>query len=279
MAPLKNKYKKTKNCACTRDDYECDYNYELSESGVCKLVEGLSPLDPWEICAKDPDLVEVFHPTGYRKISLSTCEGGKTLDKPSSLPQACPGKETEFKKLHSVSSIKSGIFVVLSLALMIVTLWIVYDRGIKRNGGFSRFGEIRLSDDHEDDGIIEENFADVVINRIVSVGVIGFFGLSNIYSKIRKPTSNIFKKAANVFGVRRQGFRNPEYFSVPTENNYNTFEDDSMDDDLLFGNDADANDLSALNDEDMNFDVDEVDSFTPYSDMTNNEDLNEQSNA
>ena len=279
MAPLKNKYKITKNCACTRDDYECDYNYELSESGVCKLVEGLSPLDPWEICAKDPDLVEVFHPTGYRKISLSTCEGGKTLDKPSSLPQACPGKETEFKKLHSVSSIKSGIFVVLSLALMIVTLWIVYDRGIKRNGGFSRFGEIRLSDDHEDDGIIEENFADVVINRIVSVGVIGFFGLSNIYSKIRKPTSNIFKKAANVFGVRRQGFRNPEYFSVPTENNYNTFEDDSMDDDLLFGNDADANDLSALNDEDMNFDVDEVDSFTPYSDMTNNEDLNEQSNA
>ncbi|KAL6934138.1 hypothetical protein ACO0OL_002675 [Hanseniaspora opuntiae] len=279
MAPLKNKYKITKNCACTRDDYECDYNYELSESGVCKLVEGLSPLDPWEICAKDPDLVEVFHPTGYRKISLSTCEGGKTLDKPSSLPQACPGKETEFKKLHSVSSIKSGIFVVLSLALMIVTLWIVYDRGIKRNGGFSRFGEIRLSDDHEDDGIIEENFADVVINRIVSVGVIGFFGLSNIYRKIRKPTSNIFKKAANVFGVRRQGFRNPEYFSVPTENNYNTFEDDSMDDDLLFGNDADANDLSALNDEDMNFDVDEVDSFTPYSDMTNNEDLNEQSNA
>lgn len=279
MAPLENKYKITKNCACTRDDYECDYNYELSDSGVCKLVEGLSPLDPWEICAKNPDLVEVFHPTGYRKISLSTCEGGKTLDKPPSLPQACPGKETEFKKLHSVSSMKSGIFVVLSLVLMIVTLWVVYDRGIKRNGGFSRFGEIRLSDDHEDDGIIEENLADVIINRIVSVGVIGFFGLSNIYSKIRKPTSNIFKKAANVFGIRRQGFRNPEYFSVPTENNYNTFEDDSMDDDLLFGNDADANDLSALNDEDMNFDVDEVDSFTPYTDNTHNEHLDEQSNA
>ncbi|KAL6931197.1 related to Vacuolar protein sorting/targeting protein 10 [Hanseniaspora guilliermondii] len=279
MAPLENKYKITKNCACTRDDYECDYNYELSESGVCKLVEGLSPLDPWEMCAKNPDLVEVFHPTGYRKISLSTCEGGKTLDKPSSLPQACPGKESEFKKLHSVSSIKSGFFVMMSLALMIATLWILYDRGIKRNGGFSRFGEIRLSDDHEDDGIIEENFADVIINRIVSVGVIGFFGLSNIYRKISKPTANIFRKAANVFGIRRQGFRNPEYFSVPTDNAYNTFEDDSMDDDLLFGNDADANDLSALNDEDINFDVDEVDSFTPYTDNTNNDDSNEQSNA
>ena len=269
MAPLENKYKITKNCACTRDDYECDYNYELSENGVCKLGEGLSPLDPSDVCAKNPDLVEVFHPTGYRKISLSTCEGGKILDQPSSLPRACPGKEEEFKKLHSVSSLKAGFFVVLPLGLMLITLWFVYDRGIKRNGGFSRFGEIRLSDDNDDD-IIEENLTDVIINKIVSVGVIGFFGLSNIYRKVGKPMGSIFNKIANTFGVRRQGFRNPEYFSVPNDNTYNTFDNDSIDDDLLFGNDADANDLSAINDDDVNFDIDEMDddtdSFKPFSD-------------
>ncbi|KAL6926932.1 hypothetical protein ACO0SA_004015 [Hanseniaspora valbyensis] len=267
MAPLKDKYKITKNCTCTRDDYECDYNFELSDNGVCKLVEGLSPLDPLEMCAKNPDLIEVFHPTGYRKNALSTCKGGKVLDTPSTLPQACPGKEEEFKKLHSVSSASSFVFVLFSLIAMIFTLWIVYERGIKRNGGFARFGEIRLRDENEnDDDIIEENIGDVIINRIVSFGVLGFYGLSNIYSRIGKPSGKILNKFAHIIGLRRSGFRNQDYSSVSTGNRFNTFSDETesdnennfgVTDDLLFGNDEDASNLAAFNDEDINFDIDE----------------------
>lgn len=278
MAPLKDKYRITKNCTCTRDDYECDYNYEISNSGVCKLVEGLSPLDPLEKCAKDPDLIEVFNPTGYRKNSLSTCKGGKVLDIPSTLPQACPGKEEEFRKLHLISS-KSTIFlVILSMCLMAFTLWIVYERGIKRNGGFSRFGEIRLSDGSDEDDIIEENISDVIINRIVSFGVVGFYGLSNIYSNIGKSGGKILNKFVHIIGLRRSGLRNQDYSSVSTGNRFNTFADNSdeednsgVHDDLLFGNDEDADNIADFNDEDMNFDIDEHlndhnSSFLPYND-------------
>ncbi|XBW36114.1 hypothetical protein QEN19_001690 [Hanseniaspora menglaensis] len=285
MAPLKDKYRITKNCTCTRDDYECDYNYELSTNGVCKLVEGLSPLDPLETCAKNPDLIEVFYPTGYRKNDLSTCKGGKLLDIPSSMPKACPGKEDEFKKLHSLSSGSTLFFFMLSMAAMFFTLWIVYERGIKRNGGFARFGEIRLRDENDADDIIEENFGDIIINRIVSFGVLGFYGLFNIYNKVGKPSGKILNKFAHIIGLRRNGFRNQDYSTVPTGNRFNTFTNDSENEDnsngnedLFFGNDEDANNLTAFADEDINFDIDEhingVDTpFLPYND----EDLNNAS--
>lgn len=45
----------------------------------------------------------------------------------------------------------------------------MYDRGIRRNGGFARF-EIRLGDDQ----LIEENTTDKVVNTIIRFGVASF---------------------------------------------------------------------------------------------------------
>ncbi|GME80827.1 unnamed protein product [Ambrosiozyma monospora] len=44
-APLSKGFESTRQCACARTDFECDYNYVLDSDGTCKLVKGLSPID------------------------------------------------------------------------------------------------------------------------------------------------------------------------------------------------------------------------------------------
>ena len=87
--------KKLSNCACSRNDYECDYGYELDlQSQQCKLIAGQSTPDQQSQCTGGA--IAWHEVTGYRKIVGSTCENGEQLDKPDLY--ACPGKEEEFKK-------------------------------------------------------------------------------------------------------------------------------------------------------------------------------------
>ncbi|CDK29013.1 unnamed protein product [Kuraishia capsulata CBS 1993] len=166
MAPLNEAFKVLRNCSCSRRDYECDYNYAMAEDGTCKLISGLSPLDPVRICTADPDLLGYWEPTGYRKVPLSTCESGLQLDKWTEHP--CPGKKNDFNKKHGSGITGFGLFAVIfvPIAVFLAATWFVYDRGIRRNGGFSRFGEIRLDEDDELH-LIEENNTDIVVNNIV----------------------------------------------------------------------------------------------------------------
>ncbi|KAG9870021.1 signal sequence binding protein, partial [Aureobasidium melanogenum] len=62
----------SQNCTCTRQDFECDYNYERQNDGSCALVPGLEPINPLEYCAANPDLDEYYAPSGYRRIPLTT---------------------------------------------------------------------------------------------------------------------------------------------------------------------------------------------------------------
>lgn len=62
-APLREMVKIVKNCSCTRNDFECDYNFYKAKDGTCKLVEGLDPSEPSNICKKT-DALEYFDPTG-----------------------------------------------------------------------------------------------------------------------------------------------------------------------------------------------------------------------
>ena len=74
-----------------------NYNFEKASDGSCKLVPGLSPLDPVEMCAQDPKKVSYFASTPYRKIPLSECIGGTNYDNANGrLP--CPGHESEFNQ-------------------------------------------------------------------------------------------------------------------------------------------------------------------------------------
>lgn len=167
-APLGKAKKIVKNCPCTRHDYECDYNYEKADDGTCKLIAGLVPEDRSEICRVDQNAIEYFQPTGYRKIAMSTCEGGQEFDKWDPVP--CPGKEKEFSKSRAgkLGGFGLAMVIIIPTSVFAFAVWFVYDRGIRRNGGFARFGEIRLGDD---DDLIENNNTDKVVNAVVRGGI------------------------------------------------------------------------------------------------------------
>ncbi|KAI8915699.1 hypothetical protein EDD86DRAFT_196660 [Gorgonomyces haynaldii] len=63
-------------CECTLNDYECDYNFFRNDIGECMLY-GKDPDEPQ--CNKG-DIYKGS--SGYRKISLSKCKGGKDLTQP-----------------------------------------------------------------------------------------------------------------------------------------------------------------------------------------------------
>ncbi|KAI9029440.1 hypothetical protein DFJ74DRAFT_487960, partial [Hyaloraphidium curvatum] len=64
-----------KNCACTRADFECDFNYRRDSDGRCVLVSGAAR--PQLECIGGRAQLS----TGYRKMVKSTCQGGEELDK------------------------------------------------------------------------------------------------------------------------------------------------------------------------------------------------------
>lgn len=253
--PLSDYIQITTNCSCTRQDYECDYNFERSIDGTCKLVTGLSPSDPSDVCRKS-DAVEYFKPSGYRKIPLSTCEGGLKLDAVSD-PMPCPGKEAEFNEKYGIRG--SSFFIIFFVPFVIVALlaWFVYERGIRRNGGFARFGEIRLGDD----SLIENNGTDRAVNLVVKSGLYAVSGFYAGYQLAKRSFVNAAAKVSERFGRRR----GPTYSSLL----HDQFLDDA--DDLLEGHDDDASDLGNFLESEANFEIDEDNaddsgSQQPYSD-------------
>lgn len=172
-APLSEAYKVLRNCSCSRRDYECDYNFARAMDGTCKLVQGLKPKDPKEVCLKEGSF-EYFEPTGYRRIPLTTCVDGIQLDHWEVKP--CPGKEDKFNRKHGtgLSGFNLLLVVLVPAAAFAFASWFVYEKGIRRNGGFARFGQIRLDD--EDFTRVENNATDKIVNRIVDVGVMAFMG-------------------------------------------------------------------------------------------------------
>ncbi|KAL2695743.1 hypothetical protein AAEP93_003836 [Penicillium crustosum] len=127
-----------RNCTCTRADFECDYNYEIQTDGSCGLVPGLQPQDHIAQCSQDPEKVEYWEPTGYRRIPQTTCQGGLLLDQDVSRP--CPNKEEEYQKKHGISG--TGLFfaIVTPIAVAIAIGWYVYTHWD------GKFGQIRLGD-------------------------------------------------------------------------------------------------------------------------------------
>lgn len=135
---IQHSHTQLQNCSCTRQDFECDYNYERQNDGSCSLVEGLEAADPKAVCTKN-DVFEYYDPTGYRRIPLTTCTGGKELDF-SSASRPCPGKEPDYQRAHGISG--AGLFfaIVLPIAAAAAVGWWVW-----RNWE-GKFGRIQLGD-------------------------------------------------------------------------------------------------------------------------------------
>ncbi|KAI1634357.1 vacuolar protein sorting [Biscogniauxia mediterranea] len=127
------------NCECTRQDYECDYNFEMDNHGYCKLVDGLQPLDPEQVCRENPDEFEYYEPSGFRRIPLTTCKGGVESDKIRT-SHPCPGHEEEFEKARGVSGVAVFFAVVIPVGIASFVGWWFY-----RNW-HSKFGQIRLGE-------------------------------------------------------------------------------------------------------------------------------------
>ncbi|SPQ19392.1 c90402aa-4757-4aad-9602-328fd3eb247e [Thermothielavioides terrestris] len=127
------------NCTCTREDFECDYNYELDRFGQCSLVSGLQPKDPQTWCKEHPDAIEYHEPTGYRRIPLTTCVGGRAFDQESP-SHPCAGHEDEFERAHAASPVAIFFAVTIPFALAGAAGWYVW-----RNWN-GKLGQIRLGD-------------------------------------------------------------------------------------------------------------------------------------
>lgn len=153
------------NCSCNRQDYECDFNYERAADGSCQLVTGYSPPDHSLICAEMPGTIEYWIPTGYRRIPLSTCQGGREFDKVEAKP--CPGKEKEFENKHrGLHGFGLFMVIVLPIGMTAVIGYIMWDHFSKR------YGQIRLGEEEDDQNIFIHYFIISVAAVIAVVAVI-----------------------------------------------------------------------------------------------------------
>jgi len=128
----------TKNCSCTVSDFECEYNYERQNDGSCALVTGLSPPDPKDVCKK-AGVKEYYGITGYRRIPITTCEGGKELTY-TAQSYPCPGFEDEYAKKHGLSGVATFFIVALVVSVAAGIGYWVY------TNWEGKFGRIRLGD-------------------------------------------------------------------------------------------------------------------------------------
>lgn len=223
-APLKEGFKVSRNCSCTRKDYECDYNFFRDSDDTCKLVKGLSPSDRRKEVCKKKNAFEYSEPTGYRKIPLSTCVGGKNFDTWKVHP--CPGKKKEFNKHYGKELTSGSLLAVIGIPIVVFLLatWFVYEKGIRRNGGFKRFGQIRLDLDDDDFHPIENNEVDKVVNKIVRGGILVIAATIAGFKTLRKVDKVLFDKMTSRIFNRNPGRRN--YVHVP----------DTDEEEELFGN-------------------------------------------
>ncbi|KAK4189727.1 hypothetical protein QBC35DRAFT_379527 [Podospora australis] len=128
------------NCTCGRQDFECDYNFELDKIGQCSLIPGFTPRPAEQWCVDHPDAYEYWEPTGYRRVPLTTCVGGQEFDKQSGPSYVCDGHEEEYEKAHRRSGVAVFFAVVIPFALAGAAGWYVW-----RNWN-GKFGQIRLGD-------------------------------------------------------------------------------------------------------------------------------------
>lgn len=118
-----------------------DYNYELQTHGECKLVDGLQPVSHETWCKENPDAIEYWEPTGYRRLPLTTCEGGDHEFDKMSTRHLCPGKGEDYDRKHrGPSGFVLFLAIVLPFAAAGAIGWWVW-----RNWA-GTFGQIRLGE-------------------------------------------------------------------------------------------------------------------------------------
>lgn len=97
-------------------------------------------MDSAEACAADPTLDEYWDPSGYRKIPISTCEGGTDYRRYGVQPHPCKNHEDQFSKKHGANGFVIFLAVVLSIGAAGGIGYYVHQNWD------GKFGRIRLGD-------------------------------------------------------------------------------------------------------------------------------------
>ncbi|KAH7908483.1 hypothetical protein BJ138DRAFT_352183 [Hygrophoropsis aurantiaca] len=116
-----------RNCACSEEDFECEFNYIKNNDGQCVLVPSMSPRPDDDSCRNGEEYW--YERTAYHKVLYSSCEAGIRPDRGTA--HRCPG-------IRGHSAFFWIMVVLFPFAVTGVTVYWWY-----RNGGFAR-GAIRL---------------------------------------------------------------------------------------------------------------------------------------
>jgi hypothetical protein len=91
---------------------------------------------------KEEGVVEWFETSGYRKVPLSTCQGGLNLDRLPTKSHPCPGREDDYyKKSRGLHGWGLAYVILLVFGLTGVAGYIFWKRCSD-----GRFGQIRLGE-------------------------------------------------------------------------------------------------------------------------------------
>ncbi|MCJ1355851.1 MAG: vacuolar protein sorting/targeting protein PEP1 [Icmadophila ericetorum] len=132
---------KEKICECTRQDFECDFNFEMASDRSCQLVPDTQPIDHELFCKEDPNRESYFETTGYRRVPITDCQGGRELEF-TTTEHPCPGHEAEYEKKHKGLS---GFWLFVVAVLLPATIATGVGYWVYRNWDGS-FGRIRLGE-------------------------------------------------------------------------------------------------------------------------------------
>lgn len=118
-----------------------DFNYEYASDGSCQKVPDLPDPDHSLQCKENPDQTFYYEITGYRRIPLTTCQGGRELQS-SKFP--CPGHEEDFEKEKAKAGI-GGFWLFILVVVLPITIASAGGYWVYRNwNGGMQVGSIRL---------------------------------------------------------------------------------------------------------------------------------------
>ena len=137
----------------------------MQNDGSCGLVPGLAKPDHSLQCLDDPNMVEYWEPTGYRRLPQSTCQSGdQDLDRQVARP--CPNKEKEFEKKHGISGVGLFFAIVTPIAAAAAVGYYVYTRWD------GKFGQIRLGESSSAQGWFARDSVLIVVPVAVIAAVV-----------------------------------------------------------------------------------------------------------
>ncbi|KAG1774364.1 hypothetical protein EV702DRAFT_533144 [Suillus placidus] len=121
-----------RNCKCTLEDFECEFNHVRNGEGECVLVSGTRPLPSDDSCRNGEDYW--YERTAYRKVLYSTCEGGDRIDRGTQ--HLCPGVQVPDHILGH-STMFWIMMILISAITALVVVWWWYNKSKMARGAIS----------------------------------------------------------------------------------------------------------------------------------------------